>query len=327
MTSGIIDRYMDELKAGNESVVEFYEPLSGEEKKDDLAPYKECAERGGRMEVVFNFADREGNLSVADRNGVMIMLKKDDLVEDLDFYNSFVKDRFLANAFTVKITSIDEDDMIVYVSSARSGQNSTKRKITREIQEKLKRGEMVHVAGRPTRIDSDCVYIDILCKGILGMCMVNVWQKAFTRYLEAECSKDYIYDFVITGQLEPVKGRPAAFALSRVPFTKDPWDVVGEQFTEGSVLLIKCIDRPEGKSYWWGKSPLVEGLDIMCDYNDRMRITYGGVYKCKIKAVDCEKHIFKAAPFAQVRTGDGIDDSGVVRFLEERVKKPVRSRR
>lgn len=325
MATGFIEKYMGELKSGNESAVEFFEPLDGSIKADPLERYRVCGKKNGLMEVVFTFADREGNLSVADENGVTITLLKDALVEDLDYYNAFVKDRFLANAFSVRITAIDEDTQTVYVRSSRSNGNSTKNRISREILARLKKGEMVHVAGRPRRIDPDCVYVDILCKGILGMCMVNNWQKGFTRYLQEECSTDYIYDFVITGQLSPIKGKPAAFALSRVPFTKDPWELVGDQFEENGVLVVKCIGKPEQKTYFWGKSPLINSIDIMCDYNDKLRISVGNSYKCKIRAVDKEKHIFKVAPFAYAE--GCTEGDGVVRFLENQRKKPVRSRR
>lgn len=323
MSSSVLENYNRSLKEGNASAVDFGEEIAPTKKPLDA--YRECMERKGVLEVEFSAADEEGNLYVMNTDGVMVVLKGNDLSEDLEYYRARIKDKFLANAFSVKITDIDEENGIVYVRSSRNNTNNIRRRISNEIQGELRKGLMPHVVGRPRRIDPNKVYVDILCKGILGICNVDKWQAGFTRYIEEECSTDLVYDFVITGQLAPVPGKQAAYALSRVPFTKDPWTQVPAHVEKDSVLVVKCIDLPEGKSYWWGKSPVVQNIDIMCDYNDNIRVLAGNSYKCKVKECDRDAHILKAVPFA-IADADPMSRE-VVRFLDSNRSRAKRSRR
>ena len=71
-------------------------------------------------------------------------------------------------------------------------------------------------------------------------------------------------------------------------------------------MLIKCVRRPEKASYWWGETKSVPGLQIMCDFNQRVPVSLNRFYKCKVTRFDPKSHILQAVPFFE--TDEGIDE-------------------
>ena len=313
MSTKLIDRFSDALRQSA--------PVTMEEDRgtaDPLARYRECDEKKNTFDVLFSYVAPNGDLSVKDEEGVTIILKADVLAKDLPFYDTRKRGIFLTRTFTVKITEIDEKNRVVYVRSGRAHRNSLKNQLIGEIMGALKNNEYPKITGRIIRVNDSRALVDIAGKGILGICHVSNWSSAYTRYLKEACKEGEIYDFRITGPLKKQKDKTQGFELSRLDFAEDPWkNIPPEYAVPDAVIAIRCVDKPKGKTFWWGVSKIVPGIEIMGDFTKRfddVKVYTGITYKCKVTHVDLEKHIFKVVPF-EVADSDA-DTLNAIRFLK-----------
>ncbi|MCR5720559.1 MAG: hypothetical protein K6F84_08335, partial [Lachnospiraceae bacterium] len=79
---------------------------------------------------------------------------------------------------------------------------------------------------------------------------------------------------------------------------------------QDAVVIVKCKDKPWGKSYWWGTCDLLPDIEIMGDYSNKFPaengpgepVMYTGFsYICKIVEIRISpdgRNKFKVAPFA-----------------------------
>lgn len=272
--------------------------------EEALAPFLEAEKAHEKFDVIFGYADAEGNLFATDDNGIRVILTAEELKKDLDWYRSWVKDKFIGTPFTVAITKIDKKNGIVHVQSGRSIRSPERAKLIKEIDQELKKGMPV-VPCRVASVQDDAAYLEICGSRILGICNVANWSKAYTRKLKSAVKTGEIFEFAIEKKLPKREGTDVAYALTRKPLTKDPWEMIPpDLFKENAVIMVKCIDRPEHKSYWWGVSPLVPEIEIMGKYNDNFEggVMEGVVYKCKIREIDLETRKFRVAPFEPVQS-------------------------
>ena len=270
--------------------------------EEALAPFLEAESAHEKFDVVFGYADDAGNLYATDDNGIRVILLAEELKKDLDWYRSWVKDKFIGTPFTVTVAKIDRKNGIVHVQSGRSIRSPERAKLLKEIDSELKKGMPV-VPCRVASVQDDAAYMEICGSRILGICNVANWSKAYTRKLKSAVKTGDIIEFAIEKKLPKRDGADVAYALTRKPLTKDPWEMIPEDlFKKDAVLMVKCIDRPEQKSYWWGTSPLVPDIEIMGKYNDNFEggVMTGVVYKCKIREIDLEKRRFRVSPFEPV---------------------------
>lgn len=318
----LINRFNEELHKDSGTTSTVLMPdmeLADTDKNDYLERFRLCQKEKGVFEVSFSYADTEGNLYATDENGVRIVFKKDEILKGMSYYNAYHKDSYLGTSFLVKISDIGVDG-VVYVTSAQSNRNTTKSRIMSEIFKELKKGNQPVVAGKVIDVTPKRATVNILCQGILGIVNVENWQKGYIRYLTEAVKAGDIIDCAVVGQRERIKGKDIAFNLSREPLTKDPWETLPKSLEEGGVITVKCIDKPNGKWFWWGKSASAPGIEIMCDFNNNLGpIMVSGVYKCKIDRIDPKKHVLKVIPFAVSSTNKGFEDA--VRFIHTAVVK------
>lgn len=327
MASSLVDKYSAALRKSA--------PVSMQEESvanDPLARYKECAEKGNVLDVIFSFVAPNGDFYMVDNEGVTIVLKKEVLAKDLTYYNEKKRGIFLGSQLTVKITNIDEATLTVYVRSGRSRKDSTKNKLMSELDQGLRKAmdaegvidpsKCPQVAGRVIKVDGQRAMVDIMGKHIFGICYVHNWSTVYTRDLRTDCKAGDIYDFRVINYLKEHPGKARGFELSRAEFSVDPWTKLPSEYAvPDAVMVVRCVDRPQGKTYWWGKSELVPGIEIMGDYTkrfDNLKIVQSVAYKCKVTHVDAEKHVFKVVPFEIADTDAGTMNA--IRFLSSKEK-------
>lgn len=329
MANSVLQRYS---RALDQKVADDGVEAVSKQQEDPLAVYENAMKEKDRLEVIFEIADKDGNLYLTDPNGIKILATAKDLLDAMPYYQKRIKDKFIGKSFVVNITKVDREKKIVYVKSSRSSAGATKAIIIREIQKELNAGHKPVVNGRVTKVTDDTVYVDLLVRGILGVCTIAYWRKGYTQSLKSEVKYGDILKFEITGRMEPQKtqtgeelkkktGAQTAFLLSRKDITSDPWKNVSPIIQPNAVCLIKCIEKPDGKTYWWGSTPLAAGIQVMCDYNDKFGIATGRTYKCKIRAYDPKKGVLKATPFESTTIGMDGEKLNNLKFLTS--KKPL----
>ena len=312
----LIDQISDELKkdplfidtAGSEEVAKT-KKAQKERLEEALLPFVEAEKGKEKFDVIFGYADDTGNLYATDENGIRVILAAEELQKDLDWYRSWVKDKFIGTPFTVVITKIDKKNGIVHVKSGRSASSPERARLIKEIDLELKKG-MPIVPCRVASVQENAVYLEICGSRILGICNVANWSKAYTRQMTNAVKTGDIIEFGIQGKLPKKRGADVAYSLTRVPLTKDPWNEIPQDlFKPNAVMLVKCVDIPENKPYWWGTSPLVPDIEIMGNFNDKFEggVMRGVVYKCKIKVIDLEKRRFQVSPFEPVQSTNAMN--------------------
>lgn len=324
MASSILKKYNRALenKVKAEAVVQ----------EGPLDFYKMALNEGDSLEVPFDYASEDGSLSYTDKNGIKVLITSDSLLNAMPYYEARIKDKFLAEDFVVKIDRIDEEAGIVYVRSARENSHSTRAIISSEIKKQIakaeevvdektgqKRGGYPRVVGRVVSISGSTVYVNILDRGVLGLCNVKYWSKGWTDDIHKDAEIGAFFEFEAVGIVdtktkqknarEQTGAKGTMFLLSRTGVTADPWKIAEKSgIRVNDVMLIKCMRRPAKATFWWGEAPkVVPGMQIMCDYNQKVPVSIGRTYKCKITKFDASKHILQAVPFFE--TDEGYDEN------------------
>lgn len=291
-----------------------------------LSSYVEAKENGSVLSIRFDYADADGNLSVTDTEGVVIALSASNFQAGVSYYNERIKAHFLALDVACVVDSIDEVNKVVYVkpfSGAFDMSKALQAEIGKAVArrdkalEKGEEAEPVLVWGTIRKISANGreAFVDILSQGIQGKISVAAWQTSYLRDLRAVCVENGVYQFEVIRRKDHSKY--STWILSREKITPNPWEVVKQDgIRVNDVMVIKVLDKPEGKSYLWGVSPRYKGIEIMMDYNSNISLAVGISYKCKVKAIDVDNKIFKVVPFA---VADEREE--VVRLLSSPKKK------
>lgn len=312
MSSVFLDKYASELRKGvlgtDRMELEVVSP-------DPLERYKEALANNHRFEVTFGMVTASGTLYGRDEFGVTIILEGEDLARDLSYYSDANKSKFIGVDFVVKVASVDDERGIVYVRSAWSNAKDTRNKIIAEIFKELAKGKSdLVLPGRVMMVNERRALVDLLGKGILGIINVKDWECGYVRHLNQFVKKNDILDFVVQSPLPEKKNFTRGFRLTRVPLTSDPWKNIPVGLEVGAAITVKCIDKPAGKSYWWGTTPFIEGIEVMGDYTTSIRRPLVGIsYKCKITKLDAEKHKLQVAPFDIAASDTGTREA--VKFI------------
>lgn len=298
MATKLVQKYSDILKGTVPAPKEEPKKEVGE---DNFELYREYEKEKKSFDVIFSFIDTNGDLITKDASGITLILKGDDLSKELSYYNEKRRGLYLGSPFTVKVQSIDEENKIVHVKNGRSQKSSVKNQIIREIMRDIKGGKPLKIVGRVVQVNKKKVLVDILGKGILGICEVKHWMKGYIRYLDEACKPGDVLEFDITGVLPKENHDQIAFSLSREEYTEDPWTLIPAEVAKPeAVIVVRCIDVPDRTGHWWGVSTMVPGIEIMGDFTkrfDKLKMVRGAKYKCKIVQAELENHIFKVVPF------------------------------
>mgnify|MGYP003911193457 CR=1 FL=1 len=249
--------------------------------------------------VSFNVANSNGDLEYLMSCGVRLVLEYEVFHSAYQGYGVDTKDLFLSVPLIVRVKEIKGDT--IYLESAKRNIYAA---VRANIEKKLKKGEEVLVHGQVTEVTDRSVKINIFNLGFVGIIPTKYWRKDYTRNLAdfvsvGEDISAYIFKHGKIMTENDKKYRP--YIMSRIELTPDPWDTISDSIDQDSTIVVKCIEIPNGKTYFWGTSPAAKGIEIMCDFGSgRFPIIKGEFYRCKIRVFDKANKKFQATPFRPV---------------------------
>ena len=295
-----------EKKIGAEAAARFSTAAKQDPEKT-LAEYKALLDENKAFEVSFEACSKDGSFTKLLENGVVLLMSGTDTKAAMPYYEPYLGGRLLGHTFEVKVSSIDSEGKIVRVVSARRVR-SEKSALVGELYGEINGGRHPIVWGTIHSVNERYATVDILDAGIYGRIRVDNWQKTYLRYLNEDCFQGEVYQFEVTGRA-PSKGDTVPpWFLSRVNIpAENPWNKLAiEGVTEGGTILVKCMERASGKTYWWGRSSHLHGIEIQGDYpqGDKLQIFENLSYKCKIKRIRIAagaqhyEYSFRVIPFA-----------------------------
>ena len=312
MARDLLNYYSDQLR----KTVGATEPAKAEvtESYASLEDYKTAMKDGTVLEIRFDAASKEGDLMLVS-GGLTICARAADMKADLDYYQAFIKDKFILSPLSMKVVEVDEEKKWVFVRSARNNRASTRIRLLNELTKRVRENGSVRIAGSVTSVNDRRAVVDIFGKGVFGILYPADWSESYVRYLSQCCKPGDVLDFDAVEVLDKRKDGRIGYRLSRKSITKNPWDCIPEGIVvPDGVVAVKCIDRPPNKSFWWGISEMVPGVEIMGNYNKNIPdILVSVTYKCKVREFDPAKHLFRVVPFA-VGEADA-DKVEAVRFI------------
>ncbi len=312
----LITRYNRQIEASLSDKA----PVMGELAGDPFEPYRNSMESKTVFKVSFNLADSDGNLSVMDDNGITIVLTYEEFKRTAVYYSASLRAKFIGIPLIVQAVEVDEEQRKVYVTSGVGlhDEKTIRAALMRELLKEVKAEKTPVVMGCVITVNPKYALVNILNVNILGIIQVRDWQKGYTRALDRETNSGDWREFQVV-DVNKKPGSDYRFVLSRVDLTDDPWESIPEEYLEeNAVISVRCEEKPVGKSYWWGKSQRITGIEIMGNYNARLaEIMVSATYRCKIKEVDLKEHIFKVVPF------DMINDENATHKSIEFIKKKL----
>ncbi len=276
---------------------------------DKFSAYEESMKGKQSFSCRFEMADAEGNLSLIDVNGVKVVLLAETFQQSTPYYNKDIKDRFIGTlSLNVVVSKIDRENNIVFVESAVN-KDEIKGSLIKAIFKALKKGEHPRLGGIVTTVSDKRLTVNILNKNIFGFLNASNWQPIYTRSLKnlGISRGDYI-EFEVEAAAPKQKGLDYAFYLDRKNIVPDPWESLPD-FELGTSIVVKCIERPRDKKYWWGVSKSVPGIEIICNYSDHVTVMTNCYYKCKIKKYDKTSHSMTCVPFEVVNVGIATEEN------------------
>lgn len=286
---------------------------------EDVVKTGECSDRiewyeqkmasGEVIELSFDSCDYDGNLSVLDSGVVVTMGRENLLLQGKSTDTHFVS-KLLWVPMKLRVVKVDRGAKRVSVcfpnGVVKDGTLSLKSAINREISKALEAGQNPVLWCRVTKVTELVAFVDILNEGVNGIIDRAHWQKAYTRSLTGLVKEGEYYRMEVIKRRKK-EGKPAVWILSRKNLTVDPWENLDMSgLDKGTTLTITCTEKPAGKTYWWGVSDRLPGIEIMCDYSTSCgpnSIVESVRYICNVTKISYDKESGKcgrinAVPFS-----------------------------
>lgn len=300
-------------------------------KAEAIDAYKKKMEEGKTLKLNFTAFGQAG-LSLVDDSGVLVILPSE--TKDAD---ASANDRrwtpmrnSLDYTIEVNVKTIDEANGVVTVEAVGSSNGSrvsTSLIVRNELSREIHAGRRPVVYGRIGSIsaDGDKAVVNIYGMNIVGFINVRKWKKGYTRTLHSVCEVGDYYPFEVVKFAPAVKGKEAAFILDRTEVAEDPWqNPMLQDLHEGDTIMVKCIDLPAGKSYWWGVSSRVPGIEIMGDFTRRFPsgtgIVPGLTYKCNIRNLVISEDVNVRSKFQVVPIDVSTQDSPTLQSMRKKIE-------
>lgn len=309
--SGLSEKYRNQHKIESGEVT-----LSSErvDEHNNIDYYKTAMEQHEVASMEFDEATADGDLSTTDYYGVKIVMKNIEV--NGTPYNPWVRRDYLGIQFDVAVKDIDIENNTVYVSSVLAKEYMgmyTAGILNRELLAALNNlgdGEHLVIPGRVTGIignrGNEQAIINLLNSGVKGIISVKDWSKGYVRTLSSVCRIGSCYEFEIIGRDNYKLGkrkRRYFWTCSRKYLAIDPWENEElEHFKKGDIINVTCVNIPvdsvtkKPKSWWWGVSKSVPGIELFCNFSPKVTIVKGTSYQCVIVAVNLKERMFKVTP-------------------------------
>ena len=302
--ASILDRLNKEIYSEISTGVAI--PKVQEQKETGAKMYLVYLENDQVFDVVFTSVDPDATFSAVDGN-VKVVLTHEEFMKVAKSSSTYATANLLGVTMQAKVLRVDMEENKVYVQLAGATKLSYEANMRTEINDELARnlamGKKPIVWGVIKRVTKNKILVDILGRGILGFLNKSNWSKDYVRNMEAVCKPGEFFQFEVYGRAQKMEGKPPAWILGRKNLTISAWDTLDvEGLKEDGVILVRCIEKPVGKTYWWGVSDRVPGIDILGDFTskfpDERSIYVGITYKCKVRRVDKEGRKISVRPFA-----------------------------
>ena len=282
--------------------------------------YNMLLKEGKTYNFIPSLADTDGNLYSTDNNGIKCILRADVFKKTFIYYNPLnpkMRQEQVGKTIKTIVKNVDERDGVVDLAGdPRFFRNILNKDIERELKKK-ENGEnigTITLSGTVIKVTSIGVTINILDYGIRGFIEKIDWASFPFRRLEDICHEGDVITFDVIGTC-PKKGKlPIQFKCDHKPYAEDPWKSIPD-IEKDSIILVTCKEKPKGKTYWWGTSNNIPGIEMQCDYSSSFNVVENGIYKCFIRSFDKDKYICRVTPFEFI----DVDTRGLIKSesLEE----------
>ena len=284
------------LEALNNKLEEQYNSVMAE---DDDVDYEALRKSGEPFKGVFIVGEQNGDYSYFDGKYKVVMTKS-----EMEKFGLFDKQNekfnLLGEELNLKVVSVsDEPNMygkiVVSVTFSNapslSYERDVRRNVVREIDRQLRKGETLVVWGVVTAVREQQLLVSICDAGVLGIMPVMQWQPSYTRSMTGLAKVGDALKFAVLKPMPDRKGKEKAYMLSRRHVAEDFW---GESalygLKEGELIVVTCTEVPRDKSYWWGTSERIPGLELMGEYTEnflRENTVFPNIqYMCKVKRIE-----------------------------------------
>lgn len=280
--------------------------VSKELKTKRLEKMKEYMEKQTTLRISFDLIGENGDLTYIDNNGITFLLTADSFRITFPEYRADMRSTMLGVPFDVRICDIKRDIVLLQCVKEKCTKTGTHRTeaLERVLGYRVYHKKYAFVKGTVTDVTKNQIFVDIFDTGVKGVVPTMHFREIYTRDLRAFYKKGDIISGYVIKKRSRGEGEERNWIISMVELNPDPWENLPDTLTIGSVINIKCIAIPEGKSYFWGSSNVAKGIEIMCDFGSgKCKIEVGHTYRCKIKRLNPKKKIFQAVPFGDKAVG------------------------
>lgn len=299
--------------------------LSEQEKLKKITEYQE---KQTKLEVYPSHMDSEyGDAIYYDTDGLRYIIPAEEILRLYPEYDKWYSSLLIGARFitTVKeitsskdiilnIVKTDEatSDINELMATMKKRAGNKKDALSRSLCHRLngERNRVPEVAGTVVNVTKDHIYVDIFDTGLIGTISTLYYRKIYTRDLrEWVHVGDILNAQVLRYDTDKDNGQ-IEFILSTQKFVPNPWkELKKKNMKPGDVIIVRCVDKPFNKTYFWGVSRAAKGLDVMCDYTQKFgtaSVRVGQCYKCNIGRIEPDNKIFRVAPF-DLANGDNFD--------------------
>lgn len=277
------------------------EKIQVADKDTDIEFFENAKENNTLFQMNFSTQDSSGNM-LAYRGKWTVKMLRIDIESGRDKYDLdlFAND-MRKDSYDVKVKNIDYDEKIVYVSHRVVQENSQRNIVIKNMNKKLKDGELVIVPARVIAVSKyksskngklfSAIYIDLCGLNILGSISIKNWANAFIPNIELEAKKgDIVYVVVLK---KKVFNGKTTYICSRRAYHEhigyNPWDLVGERLKEKMSVKVKVVDRDPGKGTFFASIEGIPYINVLCYNPDGVReVRIGSEWLGYIAKMDVE---------------------------------------
>ncbi len=270
--------------------------IEGETVKNKIIEkYEDLKASSTLLRVKVSDADNEGNLYVPISDGVLGIVKNEDV--NGQPYDPRKRAVFVGRSMLSIVKEVNRSTSTIHFS------HITAKNLYRDyLRENLKEGMTVTARVRHVDNKSKRVYIDIEGCNLWGYVPINAWSYGYIYDPEISIKKNTQVSVVIKNHYKPVGNKKEVYICSRKDTMPNPWINIEKRYQRNSIILVQCCDLHMNK--FFAKIPSMPGfdLDVYCEYpenknkpdNEKIIIKLGHYYKVRVYDVSESQRKLKA---------------------------------